>query len=470
MEEFAPLKDSLVRMYTCGPTVYDYAHIGNFRAYIFEDLLRRTLKYRGFEVTQVMNLTDVDDKTIKGARESNLSLHEYTQKYKTAFFEDIKVLNIEPAEFYPAATEHIAEMIKLIEKLFEKGYAYKADDGSVYFSIARFKDYGKLSHLDLSGLKPGARIAQDEYQKENLADFALWKAWDEEDGDVWWESPWGNGRPGWHIECSAMSMKYLGPSFDLHTGGMDNMFPHHEDEIAQSEGATGLQFVKYWMHCAHLVVEGQKMSKSLGNFYTLRDVLERGFSGREVRYALMAVHYRQTLNFSFDALQSARGAIQRLDEFIDRLRDIIAHNIPVAEKENFADGPSLDWVDKGRRNFCRALDNDLNISSALSAMFDIIHEGNKCIDSGSLTSSHAEHVLRTLKDFDRVLGILHGSENTPDSEVLKLAEERQRVRKEKRWAESDRLRVLIEEKGWKVQDTTDGFKLRHTAVNLVGVN
>jgi len=257
-----------------------------------------------------------------------------------------------------------------------------------------------------------------------------------------------------------MSMKYLGPSFDLHTGGVDNMFPHHEDEIAQSEGATGLQFAKYWMHCAHLVVEGQKMSKSLGNFYTLRDVLNRGFSGREVRYALMAVHYRQALNFSFDALQSARGAIQRLDEFTDRLKDVTEHSIPGAERENVAAVPSMDWVDKGRINFCRALDDDLNISSALSVLFDIVHEGNKRIDSGYMTPSHAEHVLCTLDNFDRVLGILRGNENAPDSDVLKLAEERQRARKQKHWADADQLRKTIESHGWLIKDTTDGFKLK----------
>ena len=459
-EEFEPLKKPLVRMYTCGPTVYDYAHIGNFRAYVFEDLLRRALKYRGFEVTQVMNLTDVDDKTIKGARESGVALSDFTRKYKKAFFDDLKVLNIESAEFYPAATEHIPEMIELIEKLFEKGYAYHADDGSVYFSISKFKDYGKLARLDMAGLKPGARVAQDEYQKDNIADFALWRAWDEEDGDVGWKSPWGRGRPGWHIECSAMSMKYLGASFDLHTGGVDNLFPHHEDEIAQSEAATGRQFVKYWMHCAHLIVEGRKMSKSLGNFYTLRDVLQRGFSGREVRYCLMAVHYRQTLNFSFDALQSARGAIQRLDEFIDRLQDVVDHDVTAGEKKDHTALPAVDWVEKGGRDFGRALDDDLNISLALAALFDMVHEGNKRMDSGSLTSSHATDVLQALDDFDRVLGVLQSDKNRPGSDVLKLAEERQRARDEKRWQDADRLRKAIEDRGWMIRDTSDGFKLK----------
>ena len=323
VEEFVPLQPPQVRLYTCGPTVYDFAHIGNFRAYVFEDLLRRTLRFRGFQVTQVMNLTDVDDKTIRGAQAAKVALGDYTRRYTDAFFEDLRALAIEPAEHYPAATAHIPEMIALIETLFQKGYAYRSEDGSVYFSIAKFKDYGKLAHLDLTGLKPGARIAQDEYQKENAADFALWKAWQSEDGDVAWDSPWGRGRPGWHIECSAMSMKYLGASFDLHTGGVDNIFPHHEDELAQSEAATGRPFVKYWMHCAHLVVDGRKMSKSLGNFFTLRDILRRGYSGREIRYALMAVHYRQALNFTFEVLDAARGALARLDEFAERM---LAHN------------------------------------------------------------------------------------------------------------------------------------------------
>ena len=319
VEEFVPFQPPQVRLYTCGPTVYDFAHIGNFRAYVFEDLLRRTLRFRGFQVTQVMNLTDVDDKTIRGAQAAKMTLGDYTRQYTDAFFEDLRTLAIEPAEHYPAATAHIPAMIALIETLFQKGYAYRSEDGSVYFSIAKFKDYGKLARLDLTGLKPGARIAQDEYQKENAADFALWKARQSEDGDVAWDSPWGRGRPGWHIECSAMSMKYLGASFDLHTGGVDNIFPHHEDEIAQSEAATGRPFVKYWMHCAHLVVDGRKMSKSLGNFFTLRDILRRGYSGREIRYALMVVHYRQALNFTFEALDAARAALARLDEFAKRM-------------------------------------------------------------------------------------------------------------------------------------------------------
>jgi len=293
VEPLEPLEPGRVRFYTCGPTVYNYAHIGNFRAYVFEDVLRRALKFCGFQVVQVMNLTDVDDKTIRGAIAEGVDLDTFTRRYKEAFFADLKALRIEPAEHYPAATDHIPEMIALVERLLAKGHAYRAEDGSVYFRIASFPNYGRLARLDRAGLRPGARVAQDEYAKDDAADFALWKAWDAADGAVRWDSPWGPGRPGWHLECSAMSMKYLGPTFDLHTGGIDNLFPHHEDEIAQSEAANGQPFVRYWMHCAHLVVDGRKMSKSLGNFHTLRDLIAKGYSGREIRYLLASAHYRQ---------------------------------------------------------------------------------------------------------------------------------------------------------------------------------
>jgi len=448
VEELAPIEPGHVRMYTCGPTVYDFAHIGNFRAYLFEDLLRRYLKYAGYRVTQVMNLTDVDDKTIRGALAVGLPLREYTRKFKDAFFEDLKALNIEPAEHYPEATAHVPEMVTLIQKLLDKGVAYKSDDGSVYFSIAKFPAYGKLAHLDMSGLRAGARVSQDEYEKENVADFALWKAWDEKDGDVAWDSPWGRGRPGWHIECSAMSSKYLGESFDLHTGGIDNMFPHHEDEIAQSEAASGKPFVKYWMHCAHLVVDGRKMSKSLGNFYTLRQVLDRGYSGREIRYVLISAHYRQALNFTFEALDSARTSLARIDEFRDRLR------------EQAAGAGSLPaWADKARDGFKAALDNDLGISEALAALFDMVHDGNKAMDAGQ-KDWNAAAVLDLLDEFDRVLGVLGKSGNEASEEVRQLAADREKARQSKNWAESDRIRRRLAELGWEVRDTPAGPKLK----------
>ena len=493
VEEFVPLQPPQVRLYTCGPTVYDFATIGNFRAYVFEDLLRRTLRFRGFQVMQVMNLTDVDDKTIRGAHAAKVSLGAHTQKYKDAFFEDLRALAIEPAEHYPAATAHIPEMIALIESLFQKGYAYRSEDGSVYFSIAKFKDYGKLAHLDLAGLKPGARIAQDEYQKENAADFALWKAWQNEDGDVAWDSPWGRGRPGWHIECSAMSMKYLGASFDLHTGGVDNIFPHHEDEIAQSEAATGRPFVKYWMHCAHLVVDGRKMSKSLGNFFTVRDILRRGYSGREIRYALMAVHYRQALNFTFEVLDAARGALARLDEFAERMRSQSDQKsevrsqrseaglpcnlsaIALAKEEALAKQGDQQsaisnhkseisvlpaWMRAHLAAFTRALDDDLNISLALAALFDFVHEGNKRLDEGALSSAEAVQALDALTYIDRVLGVRHADILAPPADVVRLAQARREARQRKDWAEADRLRREVEAQGWVIQDAPDGFKLK----------
>ena len=322
LQEFTPIQPGKVRMYTCGPTVYNYAHIGNFRAYLFEDVLRRTLEYFGNQVTQVMNLTDVDDKTIRDSKAAGLKLQDFTRKYKDAFFDDLKTLRIEPAEHYPEATGHIQEMQRMIDILFKKGIAYQSDDGSVYFSIDKFPEYGKLARIDREQQRAGVRINSDEYEKDSVADFALWKAWSEPDGEVKWPSPWGDGRPGWHLECSAMSMKYLGKTFDIHTGGVDNMFPHHEDEIAQSEAANGCKFVNYWLHCEHLTVDNKKMSKSLGNFYTLRDLLAKGYTGAEVRWALIGTHYRSKLNFSFGLLDQSRNTLRKFSDFFRRLREL----------------------------------------------------------------------------------------------------------------------------------------------------
>lgn len=449
-EEVVPLEGNHVRMYTCGPTVYNVAHIGNFRTYVFEDILRRYLKYSGFDVTQVMNLTDVDDKTIRDANAAGVSLVEHTQQFKDMFFDDIRALNIEPAEHYPAATDHVPEMIELISKLCERGLAYQSDDGSVYFSIAKFPGYGKLAKIDVSEMQAGARVAQDEYEKDNLADFALWKAWGEQDGDVGWDSPWGRGRPGWHIECSAMGMKYLGESFDIHTGGVDNMFPHHEDEIAQSEGATGKEFVKYWMHSAHLIVDGQKMSKSLGNFYTLRDLQEKGYTGREIRYVLLSAHYRQQLNFTFDALSASRAALSRVDEFTERLKAL--------ESPDDASGLPA-WAEKAREAFETALDNDLNVPEALAALFDLVHEGNRRMDAGESDWS-ADAVIGLLSKFDEVLGVLASEKTEAGDDIVALADARESARQAKEWAEADRLRDELHEMGWEVRDTPDGPKLK----------
>ena len=451
VEVFEPSEPPLVRMYTCGPTVYNFAHIGNLRAYVFEDLLRRHLEYRGFDVLHVMNLTDVDDKTIRASRESGVALGDYTKQYKDAFFEDVATLDLLPAHHYPSATEHIADMIALIERLFEKEMAYQSEDKSVYFSIQKYPEYGKLAHLDLEGLQPGARVDQDEYEKEHVGDFALWKAWGPDDGDVGWDSPWGRGRPGWHIECSAMAMHFLTESFDIHCGGVDNIFPHHEDEIAQSEGATGKPFAKYWLHNAHLIVDGKKMAKSAGNFFTLRDILDRGYWGREVRFALLqSAHYRQSLNFTFEGLDAARASLGRIDEFVGRLRGILG--------EDSGDPP--EWAAAQLVHFGEALDDDLNISNAMAALFDLIRAGNKRMDEGGLDAAGAAGVLGVLTRMDKVLALIDSKTEEPDSEILALAEKRAAARAARDWPAADRYRDELAEKGWTVQDTPSGPKLK----------
>ncbi|HKL21188.1 MAG TPA: cysteine--tRNA ligase, partial [Tichowtungia sp.] len=442
-EELVPLKDNHIRLYTCGPTVYNYAHIGNYRAYMFEDLLRRWIQYKGMGITQVQNLTDVDDKTIRGSREAGLPLRDFTQTYKDAFFEDLKTLNIQPAEHYPAATDCIPEMIALIEKLFEKGLAYKSDDGSVYFPIDKFEEYGKLARLDREGMRSGARVAQDEYDKDNACDFALWKGYVPEDGDVVWDSPWGKGRPGWHIECSAMSQKYLGKTFDIHCGGVDNIFPHHEDEIAQSEGANGCMYSKYWMHNAHLQVEGKKMSKSAGNFYTLREILDKGYTGREIRYELIGTHYRQSLNFTFASLNANRAALARLDDFYAKLQECIPDNL-VGQASSYPKSlcntrsrvreacPTIkdlpDWAKTLAEKFEAALDDDLNIAGALGALFDGVHEGNK---NFPMPGNEALAVSNLWKKLDSVLGFLEPPAVEAPAEILEMAEARAEAKKNK---------------------------------------
>jgi cysteinyl-tRNA synthetase len=455
VQEFKPIKPGLVKLYTCGPTVYNYAHVGNFRAYMFEDLLRRTLEYCGYRVIQVMNLTDVDDKTIRDSRQAGLPLGEFTKKYKDAFFKDLETLRIEPAEEYPAATDHIPEMIDLVQTLIDKGVAYQAEDGSVYFSIAKFANYGQLVKINPEEMRSSERVSSDEYAKESVADFALWKAYDPEDGDVRWNSPWGPGRPGWHIECSAMSMKYLGKTFDIHTGGIDNMFPHHEDEIAQSEAATGKPFVKYWLHCAHLVVDGQKMSKSLGNFYTLREILDKGWSGREVRYVLLYGHYRQALNFSFKSCEDARAALQRIDDFVTRVREVDSDK----KNTNFAN-----INERAENDFLAGLEDDLNIAAAIAALFSFIRDVNKLMDSGQFGREDANTALDTLRKFDSVLGVIDVDlkEEIPE-EINAMVEARQQARKNKDFAESDRIRDELAAAGWIVEDTPNGSRIKHAS-------
>ena len=453
-EEFRPLKKNEAGIYTCGPTVYNFAHIGNFRAYIFEDLLRRTLKYLGYKVIQVMNLTDVDDKTIRDSQKAGISLNEYTAKYKKAFFEDLAFLNVEPAEHYPAATDHIPEMIKLIQMLQEKGFAYKAEDGSIYYSIAKFPEYGKLAKIDMENQKSGVRVKTDEYAKDSVADFALWKAWDEKDGDVAWDSPWGKGRPGWHVECSAMSMKYLGNTFDIHTGGIDNMFPHHEDEIAQSEAANGCRYVNYWLHCAHLIVNGEKMSKSLGNFLTLRDLKEKGFTGPEIRWTLLSVHYRKKLNFTFDDCEHAKALLKKFADFFMRLKAV--------EKTGKVSDKAAGIVKSAQNSFKEAVGDDLNISEAIAALFGLEREANKLMDSGEITKEEASLMLEQFRDFDKVLGALNidGQSEEIPQEIKELAERRQTARKNKNFAEADAIRDELKDKGWLLEDTAGGPRLK----------
>ncbi|MBO5762695.1 MAG: cysteine--tRNA ligase, partial [Lentisphaeria bacterium] len=370
--------------------------------------------------------------------------------YKQAFFDDIKTLKIEPAEIYPAATDHIPEMIRLIETLFEKGVAYQSSDKCVYFSIDKFPEYGKLAHIDRENQRSGVRIKNDEYEKEAVADFALWKARDDADGDVWWDSPWGQGRPGWHIECSAMSMKYLGDSFDIHTGGIDNMFPHHEDEIAQSEAATGKKWVNYWLHFAHLMVNGEKMSKSLGNFFTLRDLLQKGYTGREIRMVLLSTHYRKKLNFTFDALEQARETLRKLDDLAIRL----------GQANAAADDPALQEVlDKAADDFAAGIADDLNISGSIAAVFELIKAANRLLDSNGVSAAGVQKILALFERFDKIFGCFDlanaASRATSveiPAEIVELAEARKAARAAKNFAESDRLRDEIKSRGYLIED------------------
>jgi cysteinyl-tRNA synthetase len=449
-EIFKPLEDGKTKLYTCGPTVYDFAHIGNFRAFLFEDLLKRWLIQRGFKVTHVMNLTDIDDKTIKGSQKQGIPLRQFTDFYVKAFFEDIKALNIMPADVYPKATDHIPEMVTLIQTLMAKGYAYKGEDGSIYFSVCKFSDYGKLSHLKVSELKAGARVSQDEYAKEEAQDFALWKAWTPEDGDVFWETALGKGRPGWHIECSAMSMKYLGETFDVHCGGVDNMFPHHENEIAQSEAATGKKFVNYWMHNEHLLVEGKKMSKRFGNFYTLRDLLAKGYDPIAIRYLLLSTHYRQQFNFTFEGLDAAKAAVERLRNFVRRLH----------EADGIATGKVATLTSKLETCFGGSLDDDLNIGIALSSLFDFVREINGLLDANLVNKQEAADVGGVMMRVDEVLGVIGKVEveEALSSDIDGLVQKREAARKAKNWKEADAIRAQLKAMGIVLEDTAQGIR------------
>jgi cysteinyl-tRNA synthetase len=449
LEPFTPLAPGRVGLYTCGPTVYNYPHIGNYRAYVFEDLLKRFLLFAGFKVTHVMNITDVDDKTILGAERRGQTLREYTRTFIEAFFEDSSTLRIMPADVYPRATEHIPEMTALIRGLLDKGYAYYRD-GSVYFSIAKFPGYGKLSKIRLEDLEPGRRSDADEYEKENVHDFALWKA--AKGGEPFWETDLGPGRPGWHVECSAMSTKYLGETFDIHCGGVDNIFPHHENEIAQSEAFSGKPFVRTWMHCHHLVVDGEKMSKSAGNQYTLRDIVATGVDPLDLRFLLLSTHYRKMLNYTSEALAQATASRRRL---LDFLFELDHRPFPSAGTGTAVDG----LIERAREGFTAGLSDDLNISESFSALFELVREVNSLVASGKLDAKGAADAAALVRGLDDVLGVLPPKvAETLPAELSAKIEARQKARRDRDFALADRLRDELLREGIVLEDTKDGVR------------
>jgi cysteinyl-tRNA synthetase len=459
VEPFVPLKKGEVHMYTCGPTVYDYAHIGNFRTFVFQDILRRFLKLRGFQLTHVMNLTDVDDRIIANAAAAGVGIRDYTQKFVEAFFADCRTLSVEAPEHWIRATDNVDSMVALIQQLQKNTYTYDSE-GSIYYRITKFKDYGKLSKIDLSGIKAGARVDNDRYEKESARDFALWKA--PKPGEHFWETAIGPGRPGWHIECSAMAMKYLGETIDIHTGGIDLAFPHHENEIAQSEAATGKQFVRYWLHAEHLLVEGEKMSKSLGNFYTLRDLFAKGYKPSALRFALASVPYRRQLNFTFDGLQQATSSVERLRNFSARLKN---EKFPAGRNAAMAER-----VAKATDDFDAGLSDDLNTAQALAAVFDFVRDVNIAMDKGEFRQDEVKPAQEFLATFDKVFAVLEdndgeklralgfdsGPSGPDDAEIEKLVAERQAARKRKDFAASDRIRKELSGRGIILEDTKDG--------------
>ena len=476
VEEFRPLEDKKVRIYTCGPTVYGYAHIGNYRTFVFQDILRRFLKYAGYEVLHVTNLTDVDDKTIRNAKAAGLSLRDYTDRFIEAFDVDRKLLNLEKPEIVVRATDYIGDMVKLIQTLEQKGYAYNSQ-GSYYFRVEKFPDYGKLSRIDLSGMRAGARVDADEYDKANVRDFVLWKA--AKEGEPSWDTPLGPGRPGWHIECSVMSMKYLGETFDIHSGGVDLIFPHHENEIAQSEAATGKPFVRYWLHSEHLVINGEKMSKSLGNVYTLRDLIAEGYRPTAIRYLLASVPYRSLLNFTFDGLHQARQSVERLRNFRYRLT-----------KEEFPSGRNAELEElaaAARRKFEEAMADNLNTAEALAAIFEMVREGNTAMDQGKFLDGSRGAFLDTLGRWDQIFAVLEDNdlaklrqfgllkgeqpaaeaggepvavlvETLDEEEIEKLLSERETARRQRNFARADQIRDELQNGGVLVEDTKAGTR------------
>ncbi|MBI3662507.1 MAG: cysteine--tRNA ligase [Acidobacteria bacterium] len=459
-EPFVPLHDGEVRMYTCGPTVYDSAHIGNFRTFVFQDILRRFLLLRGFKMLHVMNLTDVDDRIIQNAAAAGITIFEYTRKHTQAFLEDMAALNIESPEHLIRATDHIEDMVALIERLAEKSITYSTD-GSIYYRIAKFPGYGKLSKIDLTGIQAGARVELDRYEKADARDFALWKA--PKPGEHFWQTRIGPGRPGWHIECSAMAMKYLGETIDIHTGGVDLAFPHHENEIAQSEAATGKPFAHFWLHAEHLIVEGEKMSKSLGNFFTLRDLFAKGYKPSTIRFLLASVPYRRQFNFTFDSLQQAASSVERLRNFVYRLQN-----------EKFPDGPNpamASRIQQAEDDLHHGLEDDLNTAQALAAIFDLVRDVNTAIDRGEFHAGDAPRTLIAMTIFDAIFAVLPdddaeklralgfgaaGAAEVGDAEIETLVAERQAARKRRDFSTADRIRAQLDERGIILEDTKDG--------------
>ncbi|VVB86769.1 Cysteine--tRNA ligase [uncultured archaeon] len=449
-EVFVPLNDGHVGMYSCGPTVYGFAHIGNLRAYVFADVLRRYLEFKGYTARQVMNITDLDDKTIRASKEQSVSLREYTDKYIRFFFEDIDLLRIKKADVYPRVTDHINEMADMVKILLDKGYAYRKD-GSVYFKVSEFPDYGKLAKIALSRINPGATVAADEYEKEDVRDFALCK--EKKEGDPFWVPVIGVGRPAWHIECSAMSIKYLGATIDIHTGGIDNIFPHHQNEIAQSEAATGQKFVRYWMHCEHLLVDNKKMSKSLGNFITLRGVMDRGYRPEALRYLFVFSHYRSRLNFTWESIGHTSNTLDRLNQFVERLG---GYNSSSRSNEEITM-----LIGRTAERFESEMDNDLNTPGAFAAIFDMVGEVNTAIEKEELSTENAKAFYELMLKFDSVLGILTLKEKEElPGEIEELIGEREKARKIKDFKQADEIRKRLEEMGIVLEDTKEGVRWR----------
>ena len=438
---FKPIKDGEVGVYGCGLTVYNYGHIGTYRTLVGYDVLTRYLKYKGYKVKKVVNITDVDDKTIRDSIKEGKSLKEFTEKYTKAFFEDEKSLNIIKADKYPKATEHIKEIVKIVEKLLKKKIAYKSDDG-IYFNVKKFKSYGKLSGVKLDKLKSSDRVDSDEYDKENVSDFALWKFYDNEDGNVFWETSLGKGRPGWHIECSAMSTKYLGQPFDVHLGGVDLIFPHHENEIAQSEGCCDKKFANYWVHGEWMIVDGKKMSKSLGNYYTVRDLEDMGYSLLTLRYFYLIGHYRSQVNFTVENLKNAGNSLDRLKRIVGELKD------GTTGKSSKDDSGPVN--EKYLKLFEKAMDDDLDTVTALQVLWSLVRDDK------------ASGKIKTIKKMDEVFGLdlLKKEKLEIPADVMKLVKDREKARKDKDWKKADKLRSEIEKKGWKVDDTSEGSKVQ----------